>query len=181
MCDVRSMFSANCVCNHTSATIRLQPYVCFQNRPSGWSQFVALYSSASSWYQKCGKKPTIKTICMETNGTPCIMRNICWVCCYKLNKKLHISALLHHHLWHVQVVDKDEKTFAGRGAVSVLCTLLHVRLQIALYVQRGGPVGEIHVHQKLRRKKTGHLENDKNKRKIHTFTRVTKSRMKITQ
>ena len=53
------------------------------------------------------------------------------------------------YLRHVHVVNEDEQSLGRGRAVRVLGAFLHVGLQTALHVQRGGATGEVQVHQHL--------------------------------
>ena len=53
------------------------------------------------------------------------------------------------YLRHVHVVNEDEQSLGRGRAVRVLSAFLHVGLQTALHVQRGGATGEVQVHQHL--------------------------------
>ena len=51
------------------------------------------------------------------------------------------------HSGHVHIVDEYHQPSAQRRSVDVLRTLLHVRLQVALNVQRIGPAGKVDLQQ----------------------------------
>ena len=67
--------------------------------------------------------------------------------CGMFMSPMHRTTML--YLRHVHVVNEDEQSLGRRRAVRVLGAFLHVGLQTALHVQRGGATGEVQVHQHL--------------------------------
>lgn len=53
------------------------------------------------------------------------------------------------YLRHVHIINKDDEALARRGTIRVLGPLLHVSLQVPLYIQGCGTTGEVHVEQQL--------------------------------
>lgn len=66
--------------------------------------------------------------------------------------EIHINSthrFIKTYLRHVHVINEDEQTPPRWRTVCILCPLLHIGLQIPLYIQGRCSTGEIHVQQHL--------------------------------
>ena len=55
------------------------------------------------------------------------------------------------YLWHVHVVHEHKQSLPHRRPIRILGSLLHVGLQVPLYVHRGGAGREVDVQQQLQK------------------------------